>query len=320
MLAVVVLLLCQAVAGFVSAAVSSGDPEFSENGIFNTSFMIVVQLCTAAFIVLYTKLTGRAFNFRFVNGQSRNDRVSPLPFVLSFVAAAVLLCGMFLPTIWYGYFTRYVLGVPPEFGTIKLDTPASVAMIVIASVFMAPVCEEIVYRGVLFNGLKSEISTLKAVMLSALAFMLMHMSPAQVVFQFALGVVGAFMMNACKRLLPCILMHASANALALVIELTPLGGALNSCVAWLTGNVAAAVFITLGLFVGAGALLYVIIRFGMRAERGERENSTVAEKAEADGRDEVLAAMRKKDGTFKYAIGAGICATLLIVNTVVSVL
>ena len=317
MFAVVVLLLCQAVAGFVSAAV--GDPEFSKDGIFNTSFMIVVQLCSAAFIVTYTKLTKRTLNFKFVDGRSSGKRVSPLPYILAAVAAGVLLCGMFLPTMWYGYFTRYVLGIPPEFGTIELDTPASVAMIVIASVFMAPVCEEIIYRGVLFNGLKSEISTLKAVILSALAFMLMHMSPVQVVFQLALGVVGALIMHASKKLLPCIIMHSVANALALVIELTPLGVALNGCVAWLTANVAAAVFITLGLFVGAGALLFVIIRFGMRAkpDAANEENET---SVTAQPRDETLAALRKKDGTFKYAIGAGICATLLIVNTVVSVL
>ncbi len=319
MVAVVVLLLCQAVAGFVSAAV--GDPEFAKDGVFNTAFMIAVQLCSAAFIVLYTRFKKRRFNFQFVNEHTRDARVSPLQFVLPAVAALVLLCGMFLPTTWYGFFTQYVLRVPPEFGSIVLDTPASVVMIVIASVFMAPICEEIIYRGVLFNGLKSEMSSLKAVLLSALAFMLMHMSPAQVVFQLSLGVVAACIMNACKRLLPCIIMHAAANAFALVIELTPLGATLGSCVVWLTNNVAAAVFITLGLFVVAGALLFVIVKFGFGKKPAVDDGvaETPANGA-TDGRDEMLAAMRKKDGTFKYIIGAGICATLLIVNTVVSVL
>lgn len=315
--AIAVNIVAQALAGVVSAALVGSFPDIAKNGDFNTAFMIVIQVLTGLYIFLYNKLLRRKFNFVVFN-EGQKTRPHFTAFVVPVAAAVVLMCGMFLPTMWYGYFTQYLLNISPEVGQIDLSTPSSVVMIVIASVFLAPICEETVYRGVLFNGLKSEFSAVKAAMLSALAFMLMHMSPAQVVFQFALGVLSAFIMYKTGRLVSCIILHASANALALVIELTPFGGVLSSCVEWLTRNIAAAVFITLALFVAAGAILFVLVRFCIkgRAEPKADEQNMSPERLAAY---EATAALRRKDGTFRYIVAATICGVLFIINTVVGI-
>ncbi|MDE6401578.1 MAG: CPBP family intramembrane metalloprotease [Clostridiales bacterium] len=340
--AIVMTIICQAIAGVVSSALVGKYPDISKNGDFNTAFMIFVQAANLGFIALFSKLNGYKLNFSIVKNQDDGKAITPSVIIVPVVAAGVLLVGMYLPTIWYGYFTRYALHVPPDFGQLNLTTPSSIAMVVIASVFFAPVCEETIYRGVLFNGLKQERTLIKAVLLSALAFMLMHMSPVQVVFQFALGVASAFIMHRSKRLLPSVLLHAAANALALVMELTPLSGALSNCVAWLTNNVAAAFFITLGLFVACGGALFVLVRFGFDLPALFRRNGRGADKAdraaERNGneeqrkvsteqdnntpdriRDEIKAAARKKDGTFRFWAGIAICAVLLVINLVVTV-
>lgn len=325
--AVVVLLAGQAAAGVIAYALGDKIADPAANGVFNTAFMIVLQLISAAFIVVYTRCTKRSFNFSFIGEGETSKAKNPLYYVLPIVAAIVLMAGMFLPTMWYGYFTQYVLRVPPEAGQVDMSRPASVACIVIASVFLAPLCEETIYRGVLFGGLKSGYGVVKAVLLSALAFMLMHMNVSQVVFQFALGVTSAVIMWAGGRLVSCIILHAAANSLALVIELTPLGVALGGCVEWLTQNVVAAVFITLGFALVAAALMFVIVKFGFmrvgeaaRAEDNDA-NGNAAELGQADGEREVLIAdMRKKDGRMRYIIAASICGVMLVVNTVAIVL
>lgn len=340
--AIVVLLLGQGVAGVLAAALGSVVPNIASDGNFNTAFMIVLQCFSAAFIVLYTRLGRREFNFVIVNEGLKNKKISPLAIILPIAAAVVLMVGMFLPTIWYGYFTQYVLRIPSEAGQVDLSSPAAVVMIVIASVFLAPICEETIYRGVLFNGLKSEFSPVKAIVLSAVAFMLMHMNAAQVVFQLALGVVSAVIMYYGGRLISCILLHAAANSLALVIELTPVGDALGGCVAWMTNNIAAAVFITLGLLVAACGIMFVIVWFGFKrcctdmqkcdgaAQETEHANSVKQADEVADGEDEaadllvkkqqITGTLRKKDGSFRYCIAAGICGVMFIINTVVSIL
>lgn len=339
--AIVITIVCQALAGVVSAALVGKFPDISKNGDFNTAFMIFVQAANIGFIVLFSKLNGYKFDFSFIKRERDGKALTPSVFIAPVLAAGLLLVGMYLPTIWFGYFTRYALHVPPDFGQLNLTTASSVAMAVIASVFFAPLCEETIYRGVLFNGLKKERTVLKAVLLSALAFMLMHMSPVQVVFQFSLGVLSAFVMHRSGRLLPSILLHAVANALALVMELTPLSAALAGCVAWLTNNVAAAFFITLGLFVACGGALFALVRFGFDLsdllKRGKPEDDGEAEveahakvevREEVDRehntpesmRDEIIAAARKKDGTFRFWTGIVICAVLLVINLAVTVI
>ena len=336
--AIVITLLCQALAGFVSAALTKSYPDIANSGDFNTAFMIVIQLANLAFIVLYSKINGYKPNFTVYRHEVTGKTVTPSVIILPVIAAWLLLVGMYLPTVWYGFFTRYALHIPPDFGTVSLTTASSVVMIVIASVFLAPVFEETIYRGVLFNGLTRERSTVKAALLSALAFMLMHINPVQVVFQFSLGVLSAFVMHKSKRLLPSVILHATANALALVMELTPLNGKLAGCVLWLTNNAAAAVFITLGLFVACFAALYALVRFGFDLPKlfgkndceqsdGEQEESgakdTLDYKHDKNSvvtvRDEAMSEARRKDGTFRYWLAISICAVLFIINLVVGI-
>lgn len=265
---VLALIIGQFFAGVVSAALSKTVPDIAENGDFNTACMIFFQLVNAAFIFLYLRLKKTAPNFSLVRNTEAGRGVTAAIVIIPVVAAAVLMIGMYLPTTWYGYLTQ-VMGISPDAGSIDIKTPSAVVMLVIASVILAPIFEETIYRGVLLHGLKQERSAVAAVLLSALAFMLMHLNPLQVVFQFVLGAVAAVIVLRTKRLLPSIILHASSNALALVVEFTPFAAVLGGCISWLTAHVAAAFFITLGLFVAAGGVLFVLIRFGLKEKRVE---------------------------------------------------
>lgn len=323
--AIIVTLICQATSGVISAALTAAYPDISGNSDFSTAFMMFVQAANGAFIILFTKLNRYKFDFSYVT-RGGSGRVEPSTFVVPVIGAALLMIAMYLPTLWYGYFTTYALGVSPELGNINLDTVSSVVMIVIASVFLAPVCEEAVYRGVLFNGLKKYRSVLGAVLFSALAFMLMHMSPVQVVFQFSLGAASAYIMHRSDRMLPSVLFHATANALALVMQLTPFAGVLVGCEAWLVSHVAAAFFITLGLLAGAGGALYALIRFGfdikLLGNAPKTETTDQAPQPDGDNvvRDAAIEVARRKDGTFRYWVAIVICGVVFVASLIVSVI
>lgn len=320
--AILVTLIMQAVAGVLSAALVKSVPDIAVNADFNTAFMICIQIANGLFIFLYTKRRNHKFDFRLY--RTADGRVCIADFIVPVVLAALVMIAMYLPTVWYGYFTHYALHLSPELGNISLDTASSVVMIVIASVFLAPTCEETIYRGVLFNGLRREKSAVKAVLLSSLAFMLMHMSPVQVVFQFALGAVSAAVMCNTKRLLPSVLFHAAANSLALIIQMTPLSAVLYGCETWLTQNAAAAVFITLGLFVGGGAAVFAVIKLvyanPWRTQLLKTNNADQAEGAEISGQgDRVLSDARRKDGTFRFYVAIAICLVMFVINLAVNV-
>ena len=322
--AIIVTLIVQGIAGVVAAALESSAPGIAENADFNAAFMIAFQVANAGFIVLFSYVKKRKFSFAYIREKGTDNGLNAMCFIVPVVGAVLLMAAMYLPTVWFGYLNA-VIGIPEDAGSISTDTASSVVMLVIASVFLAPLFEETIYRGVLFNGLRENGSPVKAVMLSSLAFMLMHMSPLQVVFQFALGVTAAYLALNSGRLLPSVLLHATANALALVMQMTAFGDVLLSWQVWLTENIAAAVFITLGLFVVGFAALYILIplSFGKGLPFGKKKEDKIEAESErlvaaptdiVAVKDETMAELYKKEGRVKYIIAIGISLAVFIFN------
>lgn len=335
--AVAILIVAQFFVGVVAVAFAFVAPDLAISGDFNGACMIFFQVVEAAFLFLYTVKKKRRLDFSYFNSYETGGGLSVRHVLLPILIAPILLIGMYLPTVWYGYLTE-VMGIPSEAGALSLDTVSSVVLVVIASVVLAPIVEETIYRGVLLSALKRERTNVNAAVLCALSFMLMHLSPLQVVFQFALGLLSAFIAIRAKRLLPSIILHATSNALALTLEMTPLSNVIGSCVEWLVARPVPALFITLGLFVAAGALIFVIVRFGLR-ERAEHkvtvveppveETETKSPFEEVDGgaasspaaptdavREKALGETQRRDGTFRYWIAVGICIMMFIINLV----
>lgn len=333
---VVLLIVAQFFVGVVAVSFGSIAPELSQSGDFNGACMIFFQVVEAGFLFLYGVKKKRRFDFSYFNNYETGSGLSVRHVLLPVCIAPLVLIGMYLPTVWYGYLTE-AIGIPPEAGALSLDTVSAVVLVVIASVFLAPIVEETIYRGVLLSALKSERTILTAALLSSLSFMLMHLSPLQVVFQFALGITSAFIAIRAKRLLPCVVLHATSNALALTLEMTPLAEKVGASVEWLTARPLAAFFITLGLFIAAGAAVFFIVRFGFfdkRKNGGAAKNTAQRNPVvgspfeELDGdvppqaettevvREKAIGETKRRDGNFRYWIAVGICALVFIINLV----
>ena len=89
------------------------------------------------------------------------------------------------------------------------------------SVLLAPLLEELFFRGVLFRALRqafgsdaSRYSTALAVVTSAVLFALAHGEPLQFAGLAFLGVVLAIMVQRTARIVPSVITHASFNAVA----------------------------------------------------------------------------------------------------------
>lgn len=313
---IVVSLLSQAVIAFIGAALGE---EVSTSGDFNGAFMILIQCVNAAVIALSCVLGKKRLNFNLVKDDG-GKIFRAVDILVPLACAALLFVGMYLPTVWFGYLLT-AMGVSPTAGELTVDSAFSLTAVVIASVLLAPMFEESIYRGVLLHGLRSKRSAVRSAVLAAASFALMHMSPLQLVFQFALGLICGFSALRSQKLLPAILLHAASNALALVVGFTPLDGVIDGCVAWLCDNVAAALLITLGLFVGAGAAIFALVHFVLRAG-GEREKPRQTPQSvdladvpvTPENAERINATQRERDGKFKYLIGMGICVVMVIVN------
>ncbi len=83
-------------------------------------------------------------------------------------------------------------------------------------VIIAPVIEELIFRGVIMHGLMRNYSKFTAVFVSALMFALFHLNPWQFPATFILGIVLGILMLRTRNIYLCIVGHAINNGLVLI--------------------------------------------------------------------------------------------------------
>ncbi|MEL7001850.1 MAG: type II CAAX endopeptidase family protein [Bacteroidota bacterium] len=83
----------------------------------------------------------------------------------------------------------------------------------------APILEELIFRGVILNGLLKNYSPLKAIMISSLLFGLLHLNPWQFIAAFNLGVLAGWVFYRTGSIIPAIAVHFVNNGSASIISL-----------------------------------------------------------------------------------------------------
>lgn len=84
-------------------------------------------------------------------------------------------------------------------------------------VILAPVMEEVLFRGILLESVRSKYNSGRAIVVSALMFGVIHFIPQQVVNAFVIGLILGFIYVRTDSLWPVIIIHALNNAMAYVV-------------------------------------------------------------------------------------------------------
>jgi len=186
----------------------------------------------------------------------RAPRVKNMParnWLLSASAGVIALFGlMFTSFVFDIFFTgvlKYKSPDMPDFDTAG----KAVLGIIFIGVFPA-VFEELIFRGIILRGL-APLGKTKAVLISAAAFALAHMSPAQTVHQFLLGIVMGLIAWETGSILAPMLIHFINNALSVVLDVSGFFGLIEKMRAW---EIVVAALVTLAAVCG---IMYLILRF-----------------------------------------------------------
>jgi membrane protease YdiL (CAAX protease family) len=89
-------------------------------------------------------------------------------------------------------------------------------ILLIGGTIVAPIIEEIFFRGFVFAGLRNKWGWQKAALASAGLFALFHILPTSFAPIFILGFIFAFLYQISGSIWPAILMHMLTNTVALV--------------------------------------------------------------------------------------------------------
>lgn len=139
--------------------------------------------------------------------------------------AAVWIPGCFVINIALSlavsYLTAFLntqgIAVPTSDFTISSPSAASLTLQFIYVVLLGPFIEEFIYRGLIL-GMLSKYGNSAAILLSALAFGLMHGNIPQAVSAFGTGLVYAIIAVNCGSIFPTILLHIANNIISSYTE------------------------------------------------------------------------------------------------------
>ena len=93
-------------------------------------------------------------------------------------------------------------------------TPGGKVLLVVTAVIIAPVAEEILYRGLVLRSLERLMPASAALVVTAVVFAAMHFQPLQFLGLAAFGLVAGLLAQRTGRLGPAILAHIAFNAVA----------------------------------------------------------------------------------------------------------
>ena len=106
---------------------------------------------------------------------------------------------------------------------LRSKDPLALMLLATTAVILAPLFEELVFRGALLPVLAKSFGPLWGVVTSALVFGVAHLSVGELPPLFVLGLGLGLLRLSSGRLLPCVLMHALWNGVTF-INLLLLGG------------------------------------------------------------------------------------------------
>jgi membrane protease YdiL (CAAX protease family) len=92
---------------------------------------------------------------------------------------------------------------------------------VLAVALVAPLAEEIVFRGISFRGLRRRMGFLPAAVISAVLFSLAHLDLQHAIQLFAVGTVLAWATERSGSVLPGMILHAGVNVTSLLLIWDP---------------------------------------------------------------------------------------------------
>lgn len=213
-----------------------------------------------SFLVYYIMSMGATFAFahfrrRDFTGIDRYnfELSSPKVMMLASVAVVGLQIGIVSPLI-------NVIPMPQFMEEIVLDLAKRNGVFsFIAIVVAAPVFEEMIFRGVILDGLLKKYSPTKAILTSSALFGILHLNPWQFIAAMVVGVLSGWVYYETRKLTLCILIHAVNNLVAFVsMALSDPEIAMDQSLTEMYGGYLNLVMITIGAIGVAASCLYLL--------------------------------------------------------------
>lgn len=190
---------------------------------FSIPYALISQISFISLFFVYNKVNRislKACKVKF-------KKIDPITAVLSAVFGIVFVVCLFgLVEGCFGTLFE-MWGIAPNENPIPLNNFGWYVFYVIFFAVVPAICEELIFRGVIFNGLKRGIGSLWAIILSSVLFALIHQNINQFIYPLIMGLVFSILMNKTNNLIYPILVHFFNNLTTVTLQYLMNIGAIN---------------------------------------------------------------------------------------------
>ncbi len=199
--------------------------------------LVLSSIATVALALLITKLSGGNMKGRL--GLCKPS-VAGIAVPLLFGAAMAPLTGRIIelipiPDSVFGEYEQLM-------DTAVTDSAASTAAIII----LAPLCEELIFRGAVFSVLQKSFSKTFSVLFTAFLFGLVHFNPIQSSYAFLLGIILCLIRVCFDSLWASIAAHIAFNLVGGYVDITVMSNTAQTVL--IIGCAAAAAALAVWMF------------------------------------------------------------------------
>lgn len=238
------------------------DLESSLNSLwFNIISSFLTSLTFLGVYLIYNKvckIDNRAVDFNFKIGYK--------DYLIAVAMGIISLFGFqqLISLIDMGW---VALGVVPQ--QLVISSFGMFALYTFTSAITPAIVEEIVFRGMILNGLRTKFNDISAIFLSALMFALMHGNLQQLVYPFVLGLILGWLKLRTGSIIPCMIVHFTSNFLTILLTYLGLNNSLSISLEW--WRIILAILVAGIVFV----VVYLLDRFVYK-----HKSKTIVEKKE----------------------------------------
>lgn len=206
---------------FIAAFIwgDSMEEQYTEDGVQIIGFVQAsVMFCVAGISSIITYIGYNLLHKVKMGSMFRTDTFSGR-YILGSICAVLLFHRI-------GIILEY--GVAIVLAAFNLDTPSlnyelvndvpTTFMNVFTSIILAPIAEELFFRGVVLKQF-SRVSGRFAIVISAVIFGLMHGNPYQAVMAFLIGLVLGYITIETNSIVPAIICHMTVNTVASIPDI-----------------------------------------------------------------------------------------------------
>lgn len=213
----------------------AGIPKLSSDAEYYVA-VITMIVCGLVFYFWYQRITGESHSIPWPTSLTVRNGVL---LILLGIACQFFVSGILsmIRPVFEKSFADYN-------NTLEGIFEGNFYLVLFYVIFLAPVTEELIFRGVMYKKLGNSLPFLGANLLQAVVFGIYHWNIVQGIYAFSIGLLLGWIHHKFKTLLAPILLHIIINASSFLMVLVPSGMA-----AYLISAVVGGIFVVFSLIM-----------------------------------------------------------------------